>query len=462
MKIPILCLILFLICTSAFAVVGTQALKLDGSHYVEMKNDKTLNNISKQLTVEARVRVKSFASWWMPVIYKGDGMSPGCSGRSYTLWINQGGSVHFASAPERNSQIFVNSSPGSIRQNRWHHIAGVIDCKTRKMILYLDGHVIARTSYGSRIHQSRLPLRIGWGYENNPEFGYYHGMIDEIRLWNVVRTQNEIRQNIRKPLKGNENGLIGYWTFDDTTSKDHSPSKNHGTLKKGSPRPKMRYTVNRTQYTANRSHSHFFHGLRDIGGIVTADGSKVKEGQVYLSGIPPYDTVLRLAKEGKIRTVISYLLAWEASYQRYNWPRNEVLNSFHFPYGWTNDPNKWARDWNTKRESVIAQLVLQYNTPIREILAVLANEKNYPVLYYCRGGWDRSMIITGILYLALGVSEQQIFEERGKFGVRHQHPRVKSACYNVNKCGGINNYLKSISVPAEHVKNFQRNMLVKN
>jgi len=236
-------LILLTINAVAHAIVSTQALKLDSKQYVEMKNCKALNEIKTQLTLEVRIRIKSFTSWWMPIIYKGDGISPGCSVRSYTLWVNQGGSVHFASAPERNSQISVDSSPGSIRQNRWHHIAGVIDCKTRKMILYLDGRVVARATYGSRIHQSRLPLRIGWCYENNSEFGYYHGMIDEVRIWNVARTQNEIRQNIRKPLKGNENGLVGYWTFDDTTAKDHSPSKNHGTLKKGSPRHKMRYAA---------------------------------------------------------------------------------------------------------------------------------------------------------------------------------------------------------------------------
>jgi len=453
MKTPILCLILFIICAPAFAVVGTQSLKLDGKHYVEMRNSNALNPISKQLTVEVRIRVVSFTNGWMPIIYKGDGISPGCSGRSYTLWVNRAGSVHFASAPKGHSQVSIDSPPRSIRLNRWHHIAGVIDCNTRKMILYLDGRVVARTTYGNRIHRSRLPLRIGWCHENQFEFGYYHGMIDEIRIWSVVRTREELLKNVRKPLKGNEDGLVGYWTFDDTTAKDHSPSKNHGALKKGKKSPKAKYVV-------NRSYSYSYRRFRDIGGIVTADGSKVKEGQVYSSGIPAYGMVMQLAKEGRIRTVISLLMPWEAGHQRYEWPKDDVLNSFNFPYGWTNDPGKWSRDWGRDRNSVITQLVLKYNTPIKKIFAVLADEKNYPVLYYCRGGGDRSMIIAGILYLALGVSEKQIFDRRRRFNLPYQQPRVIAAFYNVKKCGGIDKYLKRIGVPAGHVANFKRNMLV--
>ncbi len=464
MKTPTLCLILLIICTSAFAVVGTQVLKLDGKHYVETKNSAPLNLISKKLTVEARVRVSSFTNEWMPVVYKGDSALPNYAGRSYTLWINRRGSVHFASAPEHGSQIYIESPPGSIRLNRWHHIAGVIDCATRNMILYLDGRIVARATYGNRIHQSRLPLRIGWCHESDFQYGYFHGMIDEVRIWNIVRTQDEIRQKIRKPLKNDEKGLVGYWTFDDATANDHSPSKNHGTLKRGADIPKPRFVGRRNRMW----------NFRDIGGIVTADGRKMKEEQIYLSGIPPYDAVVQLAREGKIRTVINYLMEWETPrYQRYGWPSGDIstdnpttsglCNFVHAPYGWTNNPRKWERDWGRNRKSVIAQLVLKYNAPIKQTFAILADEKNYPVMYYCRGGIDRSIIMTGILYLALGVSEEQIFEGYGKFGAlyrgSHERQILRAAFYNVNKCGGIDGYLKHIGVPAEHVEKFKRNVL---
>jgi hypothetical protein len=89
-------------------------------------------------------------------------------------------------------------------------------------------------------------------------------------------------------------------------------------------------------------------------------------------------------------------------------------------------------------------------------------------MYYCRGGIDRSIIVTGILYLALGVSEKEIFEGYGeKYGktndIRFPHEQqiLREAFFNVNKCGGIDGYLKLIGVPSEQVENFKRNMLEK-
>jgi hypothetical protein len=46
------------------------------------------------------------------------------------------------------------------------------------------------------------------------------GMIDEMRLWNVARSQAEIQEASLQQLVGNEAGLVGYWTFDNPSSID--------------------------------------------------------------------------------------------------------------------------------------------------------------------------------------------------------------------------------------------------
>jgi hypothetical protein len=65
------------------------------------------------------------------------------------------------------------------------------------------------------------PLRIGCNPENK---GCFNGWFDEFRIWNVARTDAEIKDNYTKPLVGNEPGLVGYWKFDDpvgaTTAAD--------------------------------------------------------------------------------------------------------------------------------------------------------------------------------------------------------------------------------------------------
>ena len=63
---------------------------------------------------------------------------------------------------------------------------------------------------------------------NRPDF---FGQLDEIRVWNVVRTGAQIRETMHKRLVGDEPGLIGLWNFDDGTASDSSPSGFHGKLK---------------------------------------------------------------------------------------------------------------------------------------------------------------------------------------------------------------------------------------
>ena len=96
-------LILLTINAVAHAIVGTQALKLDGKQYVEMKDCKALNEIKTRLTLEVRIRVREFSNEWIPIVYKGDPKFD-YSGRSYSLWVNWHGFAHFSSASKDGSE----------------------------------------------------------------------------------------------------------------------------------------------------------------------------------------------------------------------------------------------------------------------------------------------------------------------------------------------------------------------
>ena len=69
--------------------------------------------------------------------------------------------------------------------------------------------------------------------KGDPEYSsgeYFDGAIDELRIWNVARTQEHIRETMNTALTGKEQGLVGYWNFDDGTAKDLSDNDNNGTL----------------------------------------------------------------------------------------------------------------------------------------------------------------------------------------------------------------------------------------
>jgi len=72
-------------------------------------------------------------------------------------------------------------------------------------------------------------LYIGHGYS-------YNGLVDDVRIWNVARTQAEIRVKMNRALTGSESGLAAYWPFDEGTggtAHDQTANGNDGTLVNG-------------------------------------------------------------------------------------------------------------------------------------------------------------------------------------------------------------------------------------
>jgi hypothetical protein len=69
-------------------------------------------------------------------------------------------------------------------------------------------------------------LSIGSGQDASSDTGNgFTGRIDEVRVWNVGRTNQEIMDNYRLILHGDEPGLVAYYHFDDgagTTPRDAS------------------------------------------------------------------------------------------------------------------------------------------------------------------------------------------------------------------------------------------------
>lgn len=61
----------------------------------------------------------------------------------------------------------------------------------------------------------------------------FGGTIDEVRVWNVARSQSEIQDNRFDPLTGTEEGLVAYWPFSEgsgSTTADQAGNGHEGTL----------------------------------------------------------------------------------------------------------------------------------------------------------------------------------------------------------------------------------------
>ncbi|NDW10712.1 GDSL-type esterase/lipase family protein [Dysgonomonas sp. 520] len=103
--------------------------------------------------------------------------------------------------------------------NKWNHIAFVISSKDKKASLYLNTELHSTVedfngdwlgnikSNGSNVGDLWLAA---W-YES-PKF---HGKLADVRVWNTVRTKENIKDNYKKVQSEKEPGLQKYYTFED-------------------------------------------------------------------------------------------------------------------------------------------------------------------------------------------------------------------------------------------------------
>ncbi len=122
-----------------------------------------------------------------------------------------------------------------ITNQEWHHIAVVYNGSgaTKYLTGYVNGVQTGSVNTTGSPLTSYSGNTLRFGMTRHSSGQYSHCMMDEVRIWNVVRTLPEIQDYMKRGLSGGEKGLIGYWTFDEgqgTILHDRSPRGNHGTI----------------------------------------------------------------------------------------------------------------------------------------------------------------------------------------------------------------------------------------
>ncbi|MFC1476496.1 DUF2341 domain-containing protein [Fibrobacterota bacterium] len=110
----------------------------------------------------------------------------------------------------------------------WTHVAWVY---TGSHTVYVNGQSSSGTVGGGSCGVSGSSYIGTWDAQSDK---CWTGSLDEIRLWDDVRTLSEIQDNRYTALVGNESNLVGYWRFDESDGDfayDYAGADDHGYLK---------------------------------------------------------------------------------------------------------------------------------------------------------------------------------------------------------------------------------------
>ena len=211
--------------TSEFSIPKTilgeiptpHALSLDGDgDYVEVPHDSSLS-LTVQITVEAWINLSDFSAWAQDIVMKGSN----ATGYSYVLYTRDYDEIAFHLGGPVHETDNVN-----LQIHQWYHVAATYDGSEVKIFINGEEHYSA--SQSGDLTENTESLKIS----GDGSVEWFNGLIDEVRIWNVARTQEQIRETMNQPLENPEllPNLVGYWNFDDGTARDFSPNGNHGTL----------------------------------------------------------------------------------------------------------------------------------------------------------------------------------------------------------------------------------------
>lgn len=114
----------------------------------------------------------------------------------------------------------------SLLADKWYHIGCVWDtgaaAGSPNMQIFINGVQEAAYDFSTAMNsatQGTGQLRFGM---QNVSSVYFDGRIDEVRIWDVARSQTQIQANMCRKIDTRDSNLVGYWRFDEEATSDTS------------------------------------------------------------------------------------------------------------------------------------------------------------------------------------------------------------------------------------------------
>ncbi|KST62058.1 LamG-like jellyroll fold domain-containing protein [Mastigocoleus testarum] len=202
---------------------SVSALYLDGKDDRVILSDVAELNLSGDFTVEAWVKLGETSDQSMPILGSATNANTD-NPPILNLGIEAGKpSFSFGADTTFQSDLALDSE--------WHHLTWRYDATTQTATILVDGKQVAQrenTSAFAGVGEASIGYAQQWDSVNstlrdNPKgvhrrYHYFHGWIGEVRIWQTVRTPEEISQNWNRPLLVSQAvlaNLTAYWIFDD-------------------------------------------------------------------------------------------------------------------------------------------------------------------------------------------------------------------------------------------------------
>ena len=222
------CIIISIVSINTVEAQNSHSLNFNGqSDYIEVTDASAMIANSDQISITGWVYPRNTNSGW-PDFDGFFGFRNELDADFYLLQLDNY-KVEGRLRISLNDYFSVLTDPNSISTETWYHLALVYD--GTNLIVYINGIEAGSTSASGQITNESVPLKVGRLVFQTTNFDL-DGQADEVGLWSVALTAEQIQNYMYADLTGEE-GLVGYWNFNEgsgDTANDASGNDNDGLI----------------------------------------------------------------------------------------------------------------------------------------------------------------------------------------------------------------------------------------
>ena len=168
--------------------------------------------LQTDFTIEASFKASSTAFGFRTIVI----WQKNAPNHETSLAINPSGGIRLGQFDYQNFSWQELNGSTFVRDDEWHQVAAVKS--GNQWTLYVDGNVDGTLTLASNNHaaENLTDFRIGAIKLNNGNLAeYFKGSIDEVRIWDYARCQDEILAQKDCELAGTETDLYAYYQFNE-------------------------------------------------------------------------------------------------------------------------------------------------------------------------------------------------------------------------------------------------------
>jgi hypothetical protein len=227
-------------------------------------------DVPDSVTVEAWFKPSVVSATWSTILGKGRASS---LNNNYALQFRST-EVRFQCRASDDALLDVTKTQ-TINTGTWYHLAATRDKTSGDTKIFLNGAQLGTTTTvgaGKTLDQSSNEFRVGAEALNATPME--EGRVQDVRIWNVVRTPEEIALWYRQALGGTETGLVANYRFDGDWT-DSGPNGLDLSSTTGTP----------TLETDAAYGVPVAESLKSVSGLVDVSGAThPTEGQILIAG----------------------------------------------------------------------------------------------------------------------------------------------------------------------------------